>query len=220
MAVIDVVLLGRSGCGKGTQARQLANRFGLATISPGDRFRELAATPSWTGQRIKSIIDAGGLPPYWLGAHLWLAELIEKITPDQGVIFDGTPRRLEEAKLIDEILSWYERTNVRVFLLDISREEARRRLAGRRICEGCATMSGPAADAAAEQRCLQCGGRLVNRPDDTPEAIEKRLDWFDADIMPLVHYYETQGRLTRVSGERPIEVVAEELAQAVAAHLT
>lgn len=219
MPFVDVVLLGRSGCGKGTQAHRLAERFGLAVVSPGERFRQLAATPSLTGEKVKAIIDSGGLPPDWIAAHLWLAELIEKITPDRGLIFDGTPRRLEEAKLIDEILAWYERTNVRVFLLDISRNEARRRLTGRRICTGCSTMAHAIYDEADAAACLKCGGTLVSRPDDTPEAIEKRLDWFDADVMPIIHYYETQSRLTRVSGERPIEVVAEELAQAVQKHL-
>ncbi len=220
MLCIDVILLGRSGCGKGTQAKHLAGRFGLAVVSPGERFRELAATPSWTGQKVKAIIDSGGLPPDWLGAHLWLTECIEKINPNQGLIFDGTPRRLEEAKLIDEILAWYERTNVRVVLLDISRTEAKRRLLGRRICEGCAVMSGSIFDDADGAKCLECGGRLVARPDDTPEAIEKRLDWFDADVMPIIHYYETQGRLTRLNSEQPIEVVHAELVQEVQKHLS
>ncbi|MBI2623922.1 nucleoside monophosphate kinase [Candidatus Parcubacteria bacterium] len=219
MAAIDIVLLGRSGCGKGTQAERLAKHFGLAVVSPGERFRKLAATSSWTGEKIKAIIDSGGLPPDWLAAHLWLAELIEKIVPGRGLIFDGTPRRLPEAKLIDEILAWYERTNVHVFLLDISREEARRRLTGRRICVGCSTIAHAIYDDTDAAKCLECGGTLVSRPDDTAEAIGKRLDWFDADVMPIIHYYETQGRLTRINGERPIEVVAAELLQAVEAHL-
>lgn len=216
MPFVDIVLLGRSGCGKGTQAGRLAERFGLAVVSPGERFRQLAATPSLTGKKVKAIIDVGGLPPDWIAAHLWLAELIEKIVPDRGLIFDGTPRRLEEAKLIDEILAWYERTNVRVFLLDISRDEARRRLLGRRICTGCNAAAHSIYDEADAAACITCGGTLVSRPDDTPEAIEKRLDWFDADVMPIIHYYETQNRLTRVKGERPIEEVSDELIREVA----
>lgn len=216
MPVIDVILLGRSGCGKGTQAGRIADRFGLAVVSPGERFRQLAVSPTLTGEKVKAIIDAGGLPPDWLASHLWLEELIEKIVRDRGIIFDGTPRRLSEAKLIDEILAWYERTNVKVFLLAISRNEARRRLTGRRICAGCSTMAHAIYDDADAAKCLECGGTLIGRPDDTPEAIEKRLDWFDADVMPIIHYYETQGRLTRINGERPIEEVSAELIEAVA----
>lgn len=217
MPFVDIILLGRSGCGKGTQAGRLAERFGLAVVSPGERFRQLAAIPSLTGEKVKAIIDAGGLPPDWLASHLWLEELVEKIVRDRGLIFDGTPRRLEEAKLIDEILAWYERINVRVFLLDISRDEARRRLLGRRICTGCSTERS-IYDEADVVKCLECGGKLVSRPDDTSDAIEKRLDWFDADVMPIIHYYETQGRLTRIRSERPIAEVSQELVREVSRH--
>lgn len=177
---LNIIPLGRSGSGKGTQAKLLAKKFGLKHISSGDLFRTLAKEDTFVGRKTKETLKRGRLFADWFAFWLWVNELI-KLDSSQGIILDGASRRLEEAKSLDKVFSQLERPNLKVILIDISRQEAIKRLLGRA------------------------------RKDDNRQAIKKRLDWFDKDVMPSVRYYEKTGRLIRINGQQSVEGVFKEI---------
>ena len=177
---MTIIPLGRSGSGKGTQAKLLVKEFGLKHISSGDLFRRLAEKDTFVGRKTKETLKKGGLFADWFAFWLWVNELIN-LDPSCGVILDGASRRLEEAKSLDKVFSQLERPNLKVILIDVSRQEAMKRLLGRA------------------------------RKDDNCQVIKKRLDWFDKDVMPSVRYYEKTGRLIRINGEQSIEGVFKEI---------
>lgn len=182
-----IIFLGRSGCGKDTQAKFLQEQHGFSVIKTGDLFRSLAAEPTFTGKKIARILEEGGLPPSWLAEYLWTRNLITAPDFPGRIIFNGAPRRLHEAQELDDVLGWFERADTGAFLLDISREEARARLLKR------------------------------GRTDDDERAIAERLDWFEEIVMPVVEYYEKSGRLVRINGEQSIEKVFEEILSKIGA---
>ncbi|KKS26270.1 MAG: Adenylate kinase [Parcubacteria group bacterium GW2011_GWC2_42_6] len=209
-----IIILGRQGCGKGTQAKLLVNKFGLEYIGSGDLLRERLKASDFTGDKLKNRLGEGKLAPTPLIFFLWYSRLqeIKKSLGDDfgGIIFDGTPRMLTEAQLLDETLEWFEwNKNIKVILIDFPREEAFKRIASRRICAQCGhiviykeEMNGI---------CPDCGGQLIIRDDDQPEAINRRLDWFDTEVMPVIKHYEKKGLLVKVNGLRTIEEVQTEI---------
>lgn len=169
---LTIAFLGRSGSGKGTQAKMLMEYLQKPLyIVTGNLFRTLSAVDTVTGRKVASELKVGALPPYWLAYTLWQRELVEKLTDnDQDVLFDGALRRVKEAVSLDEVLAWLERPLVIPVLIDITREEAFKRLKGR------------------------------GRADDTDDNINRRLDWYETDVLPVVEHYEKLGRLVRVDG--------------------
>lgn len=209
---ITLILLGRSGSGKGTQAILLEKHFRhLRYISTGDLFRALLKNEKHvTAKRVKQIVNGGGLPPHWLASYLWTREIIERVKPHEGVIFDGAPRRLPEARLLDEILAWYGRVGIPLFI-DISRKEAFDRLSKRRICKKCAKIIPYVEKFKKLTVCDRCGGELRTRRDDDPKSIWRRLQWFDESVMPVIRYYKKAKRLKVINGEQSIEDVCKDI---------
>lgn len=179
-----IIILGRSGSGKGTQAELLKKLLepGLY-IYAGDLFRELSEFDTVAGKKIKADLETGGLPPEWIAAFLWQKELVYGIHGSENIIIDGSPRRLDEAKEIDEVLNWLDRTNIKVVLIDITEDEAVKRLLKR------------------------------GRADDTEESIRSRLSWFNTETMPAIEYYEKSGRLVKVDGLGSVEEIHERIKQ-------
>jgi adenylate kinase len=129
------------------------------------------------GKKIKSDLETGGLPPEWIAAFLWQKELLYGIHGNENIIMDGSPRRLDEAKEMDGVLSWLGRTDIKVVLIDITEDEAVKRLLKR------------------------------GRADDTEESIRSRLSWFNTDAMPAIEYYEKSNRLIKVDGMGSIDEI-------------
>ena len=120
-----LVFLGRSGCGKDTQMEFLLKRLefkNAVKVVSGDNFRELANENSVLGRRVKEVLEAGGLMPYWLPSYFWISSLRENLEREEILIFDGSPRRLEETKLLDEVLKFLGRPKAVAILLEISPE--------------------------------------------------------------------------------------------------
>lgn len=214
---INISLTGRSGSGKGTQAKllleHLGNMFYLAT---GDLFRDLARQQTQTGKKIKEILAKGGLPFDDIAIALMLYEIAYKVKEDQGIVFDGVTRRLEEARVLDEFMKWLQRDeNTFHILIDISREEAFNRLTKRRVCKGCGRLIPWLGEFKKLKVCDKCGGQLMQRADDTAEAINARLDFFDQRVLGVIEYYEKQGRLIRINGQQPIEDVFADILKAL-----
>ena len=183
--------MGKSGAGKGTQLemflKELAKSgYSVLPIISGDGFRRMKAVDSAVGRRVRDVLEAGGLMPSWLAAYIWEQEIVEKLNdPDTIIIFDGAPRRIEEAHTIDNVLQWLVRKAVVPIYLDITREEAFRRLKARA------------------------------REDDTDLAIENRLTWFESEVKPIADWYEEQGRLVRINGMGSTDEVFANLTRSI-----
>ncbi len=212
-----IILFGRSGCGKGTQAKLLREKFGFDYLSSGDLLRAKTKDNNFSGRKLREVLKKGELAPTFLMFRLWSEKLGEiKNKPDiKGLIIDGSPRALIEAKLMDEVFEWYEWKNVKVFLIDISDEEAFNRLTKRRICENCGRLIPWVGDFKDLEKCDKCGGELKTRLDDKPEAIQSRLDYYKKDVQPVVDYYEKKDVLIKINGEQVIEKVYRDILKAL-----
>lgn len=196
------VFIGVQGSGKGTQAKLLAQKKGLCHISTGDLFRGCQGKLK---EKLDSYMNAGKLIPDELVLEILKAR-IAKSDCDSGIILDGFPRNLEQAKALEKILKV-----TKVIEIKLSDIEALKRLSGRRICEKCKEgyniYTAPKPKVAGI--CDKCGGKLIQRTDDNEEAIKKRINDYHNETEPLLeHYKET---LFSVNGKQSIEDLFEEL---------
>ena len=217
MKPLSFALIGRSGCGKGTQADLLMKHFGnLLYISTGDLLRNLAKLDTSAGKSAKEIMTKGELIPDFMIIGLWMRELNINLKDEQGVLFDGAFRRLIEAEQADEYFSFLGRKdNFFPILIDISKEEAFDRLTKRRICKNCGKIIPFVGEYKTMEKCDNCGGELLHRADDNPGAIENRLAYFDKEVLEVLEYYKKDNRLITVNGEQSIEEVFKNIIKAV-----
>jgi adenylate kinase len=210
---LNFILTGRSGCGKGTQAELLKEHFkNLVHITTGDMFRHLVKQDTDIGKRVKSIVEAGGLPFDDLATTLWTHKIAFEVREEQGILADGFPRRLSEALDFDRLIDFMERKDsTSVILIDISRQEAFDRLTKRRICKECGNLIPWVGEFKNLSVCNECGGELITRRDDSPEFINNRLDYYDNEVSKVVDHYKKENLLIRVNGEQSIEEVFEEI---------
>ena len=208
-----IILMGRSGCGKGTQAKLLIEEFGFDYLSSGKLLRDETKKNDFSGKKLKKVMEKGELVPAPVMFRFWAEKIAEirKQINKKGLILDGNPRALLEAKLMDGIFDWFEWKNIKVILLDIPDKEAFNRLTKRRICQECGRQIPWIGEFKKLKKCDKCGGKLMTRFDDKPEAIKTRLDFYENDVQPAVDYYEKQGKLIRVSGEQSIEDVYQDI---------
>ena len=214
------IFLGRAGCGKGTQAEFLMKKFGLIYLGSGELWRRRAKAEDFTGCKIETTLKTGALAPTSLIFQLWINRLEEIKRAEnenfKGIIFDGSPRMLPEAKLLLEALKWYEwEKNIKVLLIDISREEAFNRLTRRRMCKKCSQLIPYVGHYKTLEKCDRCGGELERRSDDTPEAINLRLDLFEKEVMPVIEFFEEKKLLVKINGEQSIEDVYKEVLEKI-----
>ncbi len=208
-----IILLGKSGCGKGTQAKLLKEKFNYEYIGSGDLLRKRALKKDFTGKKISEIFDKGGLIPVPVISKLWL-EKVEELKNKKvlkGIIMDGNPRKILEAHLIDELFEYYEWSNIKAFLINISNKEATNRLLKRRMCKKCKEIIPYVGVFKKLKKCHKCQGPLINRSDDTKKSVQKRLEWFKKDVQPIVNYYRKKGFLVKINGEQSIENVFKDI---------
>jgi adenylate kinase len=210
--------MGAQGSGKGTQATRLGPRLKLEKIATGDLFRAEIASRSPLGVELKAILDRGDLVPDDLTnaiVHGKLQSLVDRRDTGedlQGALFDGFPRTAAQASALDGILRDFDDAVSVVVEIDVPRDILIERLAGRRVCTSCGAVyhiegNPPAVPGV----CDACGGVLVQRDDDTPAAIERRLALYDLQTAPLLDYYRGQGKLQRVDGNRGIDAVGDSI---------
>jgi len=208
---LNILLLGLSGSGKGTQAKMLAEKFGLKHLQTGETLRGIIKSGSEFGKQIAEIINQGGFVPYQWVIKISKEE-IAKLDQDQGIVMDGFVRKLPEAKEIHKTLAEHNRALDYVFLIDISDEEAIKRLSKRRICKKCCRLFivGTTIDKN-ETKCPDCGGEIYQRRDDTPKGIKKRIAEYKKETLPVIEFFKERGDLIVVNGEQSVGEVFEEI---------
>jgi len=215
----NVILLGPPGAGKGTQAKTLADRTGLTHVASGDLFRAALREGTELGMLAKSYMDRGELVPDEV--VIWM--ILERIQqPDcaSGVIFDGFPRTQEQARALEVALADHNARIDAVLFLAVPQDVLLRRIAGRQTCRTCGAIFNiyyfPSHRPGI---CDACGGKLYQRSDDSIETAQHRLDVYFAQTMPLIEYYQRQGILHEIDGQREIALVTEAMLKALSPYL-
>jgi adenylate kinase len=205
--MVDLVMLGAPGAGKGTQAELLVEWLGLPRISSGDLFRANIGQGTALGLEAKGYMDRGELVPDEVTIGMVAARIAE---PDcaQGVIFDGFPRTVAQARALDKILADMGRHVALALNVRVMEEELLRRLAGRWTCRQCSRVYHQVyTPERVKGVCDACGGELFQRADDTPETQQRRIQVYLGQATPVEEYYAGQGVLRHIDGEQDIEAV-------------
>ncbi|HZD79008.1 MAG TPA: adenylate kinase [Actinomycetota bacterium] len=211
-----IILLGPPGAGKGTQARRLAERYGLSTIATGDIFREQIANATPLGLQAKEYVDRGEYVPDDITTEMVL-ERLDRPDAREGFILDGFPRTVPQAQALERALSQAGRPLHAVLNIKISDEMAVKRLMARLVCPNCKrSYNLEFKPPRVEGTCDVCGHELVNRSDDDEATIRRRLEVYHRETQPLVLYFWERGLLRDIDAEAREEVVADRTVEAIA----
>ena len=203
---MNIILFGPPGAGKGTQAKELIERFSIPQISTGDILRAAIANKTPLGLEAKKLMDAGNLVSDDIVNGLVAERLKEKDT-EKGFILDGYPRTVEQAKALDEILEKQEKEIEKVIALIVEDDEILKRITGRRVSKKTGkiyhVIYNPPVDENPED--------LEQRADDTEEVVLNRLKQYKAQTAPVLDYYKSKGKVAEIQGERESKYITEEI---------
>ena len=204
---MKIIMLGAPGAGKGTQAKKIAEKYGIPHISTGDIFRANIKNQTELGMKAKGYMDQGMLVP----DELTLELIMDRFTNDDcknGYVLDGFPRTIPQAEALTKALADKQDAVDYAINVDVPDEAIVTRMSGRRACLACGgTYHIKFNPTKVEGICDACGGELVLRNDDKPETVQKRLDVYHEQTQPLIDYYQTQNILKEVDGTLPLEEV-------------
>jgi adenylate kinase len=211
---LKIIFIGPPGSGKGTQAKRLAGRFEIPHISTGDMLREAVAAGTPVGQQAASIMAAGQLVPDDLMIKM-IDERLARPDAGKGFILDGFPRTLVQAEKLETLVG-NGKGDLRVLQLLVPDDAIVRRITLRRTCAQCGAIyhlenQPPANDSV----CDRCGAEVIARPDDTEEAVRKRLESFHRQTMPVATFYKSKSILREVDGIGPVDEVFERIEQSL-----
>lgn len=205
---MQAVLLGPPGSGKGTQAASLSSRLGFCHLATGDILREEVKNKTRLGKDAKGYMDKGELVP----DKLILEMVSSRLQPGRSYLWDGFPRTEAQAVGLDALLAVRNLAVDLAVLLEVADEIIIRRISGRLFCPGCgANYHRESKPPAKPGVCDRCGTRLEIRADDRPEVVANRLNVYRDLTAPVVSYYEKQGKLVRLNGDREPERVSADL---------
>jgi adenylate kinase len=207
---LNLLMLGPPGAGKGTQAERFAQSRGIPKISTGDILREAVQTGTEIGLRAKAIMDRGELVNDEVMIGI-VRERLERKDAADGFVLDGFPRTVAQAAALDAIMAG--RDPLIVIDIMVPEDELVRRLSSRMICEDC----GHNAPMEHGPVCARCGGKLVQRADDTESVVLDRLKVYHGQSEPLVQYYRVRPTFRSINGAQLPDQVAQDLAAAIAA---
>ena len=194
---MKLILLGAPGAGKGTQAEILCKKLGIPSISTGNILRAAIKDGTPTGLKAKSYLDAGTLVP----DEVIIGIVHERLAQSDcagGFILDGVPRTIAQAEALEKAGIGFDA----VVSIEISEEEILRRMNGRRVCEACGSSYNVVSiPPRVEGICDNCGGKLIQRKDDTPETVRERLKVYHTETEPLVDFYAARGLLRPVRSD-------------------
>lgn len=209
------VLLGPPGAGKGTQAAQFVEEYGVVHISTGDIFRSNIKDETELGLKVKSYLNEGKLVPDDLTIDLvW--DRLDQDDAQHGFLLDGFPRTIAQAEAFDAGLEKRNLLLDGVIRIEVDEDILIRRLAGRRICSECgATYHVDNHPPQVAGICDVCGEELIQRADDSEDTVKGRIDVYKEQTSPLIDYYREKGVLIEVDGSKSVEEVFEDIQNAV-----
>jgi len=213
-----LIILGRQGAGKGTQCVRLSRHFVVPHISTGDMLRAAVREETPLGLMAKEVMDAGGL----VGDDIMIGIVRERLNAadasQRGYILDGFPRTLDQAIELDQIADEQHRPIDVVLDLNVPREIVLERISARRVCRDCGTNYTATGNDPSPWICDVCGGDVLQREDDTPESVNRRLDLYEEQTFPLVKHYSDQNRLVVINGVGHPDAVFARMVKAVEAN--
>ena len=204
---MKIIMLGAPGAGKGTQAKMIAEKYGVPHVSTGDIFRANIKNGTELGKEAKQYMDQGLLVPDELTVRI----LLDRVAQDDcknGYVMDGFPRTIPQAEVLDSELSKLGDHIDYAIDVDVPDENIIKRMSGRRACLTCgATYHIEHVPPKTEGICDKCGSELVLRDDDKPETVKNRLNVYHEQTQPLIDFYTNKGVLKTVDGTLPMEEV-------------
>lgn len=216
-----IVLLGAPGSGKGTQAKQLVEKYKIPQVSTGDLLRAAVAAGTELGKKAKAAMDAGQL----VSDEIVLGMIQERLSrPDakSGFILDGFPRNIPQAQALDSMLARLGQPLQLALLVDVDREVLMKRLTGRRTCSNAACGAiyniyfSPPKTA---NKCDKCGSALAHRSDDNEATVRNRLNVYEQQTAPLVSYYKAQNKLRSVKGVGAVSEIFKNMCDIIEAQI-
>ena len=214
---MKIIMLGAPGAGKGTQAKMIADKYGVPHISTGDIFRANIKNGTELGMEAKKNMDQGLLVPDELTVRI----LLDRVAQDDcknGYVLDGFPRTIPQAEVLDSELTKLGDHIDYAINVDVPDENIVKRMSGRRACLNCgATYHIVYNPSKKEGICDTCGQQLVLRDDDKPETVKKRLSVYHDQTQPLIDYYKNEGILAEVDGTKDMEEVFQDIVKILGA---
>ena len=204
---MKIIMLGAPGAGKGTQAKMIADKYGVPHVSTGDIFRANIKNGTELGMEAKKYMDQGLLVPDELTVKILLDRVSQ---PDckNGYVLDGFPRTIPQAEVLDKALAELGESIDYAIDVDVPDENIVKRMSGRRACVSCgATYHVVHVPPKKEGICDRCGSELILRDDDKPETVKNRLDVYHKQTQPLIDFYTKKGVLKTVDGTVDIQDV-------------
>ena len=207
-----IAMLGKQGAGKGTQCSRISDQFSIPHISTGDMLRQAVKVGTEFGLKAAEFMERGDLVP----DDVIIGTVVERLTQDdavdRGYLLDGFPRTLAQAKALDSAI---EGALKLVVNLDVATDIVLERLSSRRVCEGCGRTYSTTNPPTNGWGCDTCGGEGVQRADDTPDAISRRLAIYDELTSPLIDWYSEKGLLVTVEGSGDLDIVTSKIVEAI-----
>ena len=210
-----LILLGPPGAGKGTQAKDLVQKYGIPQISTGDILRKNLADKTTLGLEAKKFMDKGELVPDSVVVGI-VKERLKEDDCKKGYILDGFPRTVPQAEALDAALADMKTPIDKVLSIEVPDSELVKRLGGRRTCRNCQAGYHVAFKPSKKEGvCDSCGGELYQRDDDKEEAITNRLKVYQASTSPLINYYKAKGLLAAVDGVGGMKDILDRMVRAL-----
>ena len=210
---MNILMLGAPGSGKGSQSELIVNDYGLVQISTGDLLRQAVSNKTEEGVLANSYMKKGELVPDELVLGL-LSTRMNKPDCKNGVIFDGFPRNVKQAEMLDEILSTSGKKIDLVINIGSPFDVLKDRLMARRLCDKCGKGYNMISNPPKGKNC-DCGGNIITRSDDNEEVIKNRLEVYLNSTKPLIEYYTEKGVLADIDGDRKIPVINSDIKEII-----
>ena len=214
---MKIIMLGAPGAGKGTQAKMIADQYGIPHISTGDIFRANIKEQTELGMEAKTYMDKGALVPDELTVKI-LLDRVAKDDCKSGYVLDGFPRTIPQAEVLDKAVKELNETIDYAINVEVPDGNIIKRMSGRRACLACgATYHVEHVPPKKEGICDRCGKELVLRDDDKPETVKKRLEVYHAQTQPLIEYYNKKNILKEVDGTKDMKDVFADIVKILGA---
>lgn len=209
---MNYIILGPPGAGKGTQAKNIAGKFGMVHLSTGDMFRE----EKESDEVVSKLLSAGQLVPDEIVVNMVKKHLEKDDIVKKGFLLDGFPRTVKQAEELDAVLKSKNIKMEGVLLIDVPFEEAVKRIVGRRICVCGASYNMTLLPPKEDGKCDRCGGKLFQRSDDKENVVRERFAVYERQTKPLIEYYEKSDTLIYINGLKDEKDVFAQISSCIA----